>query len=70
MPTFTCTYRICTDAVGEFLSNTVNLGRLVHLAFGKALEKSLVGLFRSDANPKALLTHDSHGNFGEPGLSL
>ena len=25
--------------------------------------------FRSDANPKALLTYDSHGNFGEHGLS-
>ena len=35
------------------------------------LEKYLVGLFfRSDANPKALLTYDFHGNFGDRGLSL
>ena len=37
----------------------------------QALDKLLVDLFfRSDANPKALLTYDSDGNFGENGLSL
>ena len=41
------------------------------VTFSKALETALAdSLFRSGANPRALLTYDSHGNVGERGLCL
>ena len=50
-------------AIGGLFNSTVSLRQKVSVAFGKALEADLPGVFlRSDANPRALLTLGS-GSF-------